>query len=98
MPFDFHANQAWANIAALAMILVSWLQLAMLPHGHKATGWDMKRWRHRLFATAGKLIPRARRIWLLLPENAPETGTIATVLAAINDLKNRRRKQPPLPA
>jgi hypothetical protein len=99
MPFfDFHANQAWANIAALAMNLVSWLQLAMLPHGHTARGWDMKRWRYRLFATAGKLITRARRAWLLLPENAPETGTITTILAAINDLKSSRRKQVQLPA
>ena len=80
------------------MNLISWLQLAMLPHEHKATGWDMKRWRYRLFATAGKLITRARRAWLLLPQNAPETDTITTLLATVQDLKNSRRKQVPLPA
>jgi hypothetical protein len=34
--FDFAANQAWANIAALASNLVSWLQLTALPDGHHA--------------------------------------------------------------
>ena len=43
--FDFAANQAWANIAALALNLVSWLQLAALPDGHHAKAWDIKRWR-----------------------------------------------------
>ena len=85
--FDFRANQAWANIAALAM----------LPYRHKATGWDMKRWRYRLFATVGKVITRARRVWLLLPENAPKTRTITIAVAAVKDLKSRRRKQLPLP-
>lgn len=97
LPFyDFKANQAWANIAALAMNLLSWLQLAALPTGHTATGWDVKRWRYRLFATAGKLITRARRTQLLIPEHAPETSTITTILAAISELKQRRRKLPRL--
>ncbi|WP_026533336.1 IS1380 family transposase, partial [Arthrobacter sp. H41] len=86
--FDFHANQAWANIAALAMNLVAWLQLAALPSGHQARGWDIKRWRYRLFATAGKLITRARRTRLLIPDKAPETDTITTLLAAIVELRN----------
>lgn len=94
--FDFHANQAWANIAALAMNLVSWLQLAALPTGHKARGWDIKRWRYRLFATAGKLITRARRTSLLIPDKAPETDTITTLLAATATLKNSLRQRDPL--
>nr|WP_256884374.1 transposase [Arthrobacter sp. STN4] len=96
--FDFHSNQAWANIATLAMNLVSWLQLSMLPTGHTARGWDVKRWRYRLFATAGKLITRARKTWLLIPETAPETGTITTVLKAIKELSHQRRQRLPLPA
>ena len=94
--FDFHANQAWANIAALTMNLVSWLQLAALPTGHKARGWDIKRWRYRLFATAGKLITRARRTSLLIPGKAPETATITTLLAATAALKNSLRQRDPL--
>jgi hypothetical protein len=39
--FDFAANQAWANIAALAFNIVSWLQLAALPDGHRAKAWDI---------------------------------------------------------
>jgi hypothetical protein len=75
------------------MNLVSWLQLAALPTGHKARGWDMKRWRYRLFATAGKLITRARRTRLLIPGKAPETGTITTLLAANAELKNSLRQR-----
>jgi hypothetical protein len=81
--FDFAANQAWANIAVLAMNLVSWLQLAALPDGHQARGWDIKRWRYRLFATAGKIITRARRNQLLLPAAAPEQPLITALLEAI---------------
>lgn len=78
--FDFAANQAWANIAALAFNLVSWIQLAALPDGHHAKGWDIKRWRYRLFATAGKIITRARRNQLLLPETAPEKELLKMLL------------------
>ncbi|MET3141385.1 UNVERIFIED_ORG: hypothetical protein ABIB13_001087, partial [Arthrobacter sp. UYEF2] len=78
------ANQAWANLAVLAANLVSWLQLTALPDGHKARGWDIKRWRYRLFATAGKIITRARRNHLLLPDAAPEKPLIAALLEAIS--------------
>ncbi len=78
------------------MNLVSWLQLTALPTGHTARGWDMKRWRYRLFATAGKLITRARRTRLLIADEAPEAGTITTILTAITEPKNRLRKRVPL--
>ncbi|MEZ2392224.1 IS1380 family transposase [bacterium RCC_150] len=88
LPFyDFAANQAWANIAALASNLVSWLQLAALPDGHQARTWDIKRWRYRLFATAGKIITRARRRQLLLPESAPEKGLLKLLLENTGRLK-----------
>ncbi len=70
----------------------------MLPTGHKGRGWDVKRWRYRLFATAGKHITRARKTWLLIPETAPEAGTITTLRDAIKELSQHRRKQLPLPA
>ncbi|MDQ0277364.1 hypothetical protein QO003_001667 [Arthrobacter silviterrae] len=76
------------------MNLLSWLQLAALPTGHTAKRWDVKRWRYRLFATAGKLITCARKTWLLIPKHAPEAGTTTTILAAISELKQRRRKLP----
>lgn len=78
--FDFAANQAWADIAALAFNLVSWIQLAALPDGHHAKAWVIKRWRYRLFATAGKIITRARRTQLLLSELAPENNLLKLLL------------------
>jgi hypothetical protein len=80
--FDFAANQAWANIAALACNFVAWLQLTALPGGDQAKGWDIKRWRYRLFATAGKIITRARKSYLLLPGTAPEHQLIHRLLEA----------------
>ncbi|MDE8670703.1 IS1380 family transposase [Pseudarthrobacter sp. H3Y2-7] len=85
--FDFAANQAWANIAALAFNLVSWIQLAALPDGHHAKAWDIKRWRYRLFATAGKIITRARRNQLLLPESGPEKDLIRLLMENTARLK-----------
>lgn len=81
-------------ITALAMNLVPWLQLEALPIGHTAKSRDVKRWRYRLFATASKLITRVRRTQLLIPEHAPEASTITTILAAISEFKQCRRKLP----
>ena len=80
------------------MNLVSWLQLATLSNGHTARDWDVKRWRYRLFATAGKLITRARKTWLLIPATAPEAVMITTLLEAIKEFSQQRRKRLPLPA
>lgn len=48
--WSFTANQVWANLAVLAMNLTSWIQLVMLPIGHPARCWDVKRWRYRLYS------------------------------------------------
>jgi hypothetical protein len=89
--FDFAANQAWANIAALAFNVVSWLQLAALPGGHHAKAWDIKRWRYRLFATAGKIITRTRRNQLLLSESAPEKDLLKLLLENTRPAQQRAR-------
>jgi hypothetical protein len=59
---------------------LSWLQLTALPEGHRAKAWDIKRWRCRFFATAGKIITRARRNQLLLPASAPVKGLLKLLL------------------
>jgi hypothetical protein len=93
--FDFATNQAWADIAALASNLVSWLQLAALPHGHHAKAWDIKRWRYRLFATAGKVITRARKHHLLLPATAPEKDLITLLLETVSRISVPDRQPTP---
>ncbi|MHA7142655.1 hypothetical protein ACX80T_14085 [Arthrobacter sp. Sr33] len=42
-----------------------WLQLTCVPAGHRAAFWDIKRWRYRVIATAGKLITIGRKQRLL---------------------------------
>ena len=59
-----------------------WFQLTALPACDHAKGWDIKRWRYRLFAAAGKIIAGARRDHLLLPAAAPERPLIAALLEA----------------
>lgn len=90
LPFQsFAANQAWASIASLGMNMVTWMNLIAVPTGHEATSWDIKRWRYRVFATAGKIITRARRRILLLPSAAPETSMIIAIIDRISDFAAR---------
>ena len=70
--FSYAVNEAWANLAMFAMNLLNWIQLAILPSGHAAGVWDVKRWRYRLFSMAGKLVRGGRQTRLLLPRAAPE--------------------------
>lgn len=74
------SSSSVGRLPVLAANLVSWLQLAALPDSHQTRGWDIKRWRYRLFATAGKIITSARRHHLLLPGAAPEKPLIAALL------------------
>lgn len=69
-----------------------------MPHGHAARGWDVKRWRYRFFATAGKIISRARRTRLLIPDKAPEACRIGNLRKVIAELAERFRGTAALPA
>lgn len=56
LPYHSNAgNSAWAKLAMFALNLTSCIQLALLPSGHEAGCWDMKRCHYRLFSIAGKL-------------------------------------------
>lgn len=95
IPFHaFAANRAWIQLAALAMNLVAWLQLACLPAGHTAGRWDIKRWRHRVFALAGKTVKSARRHRLLLPAAAPGKDLIGLLLTGTRSLKQQLAEAP----
>ncbi|CBT76502.1 IS1380-like element ISAar11 family transposase [Glutamicibacter arilaitensis] len=89
--WSFAANQAWADLAMLALNLVSWLQLAALPGGHEAGCWDMKRWRYRLFSMAGKVVTGGRQRRLLIHESAPEAQLLFLLQQSIGLLFHRWR-------
>ena len=78
--WSFAANQAWINVAVLAMNLTSWIQLTLLPVNHPAGCWDVKRWRYRLYSIAGKLITSSRKTRLLIPGTAPEATLLTDLL------------------
>lgn len=73
------------------MSLVTWMQLLILPAGHAAGVWDMKRWRYRLFSIAGKIISSGRQKQLLIPESAPESSLFDTLLEGTSRLRQRWR-------
>lgn len=54
--------------------------MLVLPDGHHAKVRDIKRWRYRIFATAGKIITLARCNQLILPESAPEKDLLKLFL------------------
>ena len=89
--WSFAANQAWANLAMFALNLVSWLQLVVLPGGHEAGCWDVKRWRYRLFSMAGKIVSGGRQRRLLIPESAPEAQLLCQLIEGIDSLFQRWR-------
>lgn len=89
--WSFASNQAWADLAMLAVNLVSWLQLAVLPGGHEAGYWDLKRWRYRLFSIAGKIVSGGRQRRLLIPEKAPEVKLLCQLNERIGSLFQRWR-------
>lgn len=79
-PFTAEASaQLWSDLAVLAMNLVAWMQMSILPVGHEAGVWDLKRWRYRLFSIAGKIVSSARRKRLLIPKAAPESSLLFTL-------------------
>ncbi len=82
---------AWADLEMFAVNLVSWLQLAVLPGGHEAGCWDLKRWRYRLFSMAGKIVSGGRPRRLLIPKNAPEAQLLFQLQQNIRLLFQRWR-------
>ena len=89
--WSFVANQVWADLAMFALNLVSWLQLAVLPGGHDASVWDVKRWRYRLFSMAGKVVSGGPQRRLLIPESAPEAQLLCQLNEGIGTLFQRWR-------
>lgn len=90
--FAFGANQAWANLAMFAVNLVAWVQLAVLPAGHAAGCWDLKRWRYRVWSLAGKLVTGSRQARILLNQSAPEAVLVMLLHERISVLAGRWRQ------
>lgn len=95
LPFtSFAANQAWANLAMFAYNLTAWLQLVLLPVGHEAVSWDVKRWRYRVWSMAGKLTKSGRQPRLLINQKAPECGLVLSLQEQITGLRQRWSGRP----
>jgi len=85
MPFtSFAANEAWLELVLAAADLLAWLRLVCLD-GELARA-EPKTLRYRLLHTAARIVRRARRVILRLPEHwpwAPELAGAYRRLAAL---------------
>ncbi|MGP5384139.1 IS1380 family transposase, partial [Glutamicibacter arilaitensis] len=62
-----------------------------LPGGHKASVWDLKRWRYRLFSMAGKIVSGGRQRRLLISARAPEARLLRQLNEGVDVLFQRWR-------
>lgn len=77
LPFhDTDQNRIWVAIAALAQDLLAWCARLALPA--TAAGYEPKRLRLRILATAGRLVRTARRRILHIDATWPWADTITT--------------------
>jgi hypothetical protein len=77
LPFhDYGQNRIWIAIAALAADLLAWCARLALPD--TAAGYEPKRMRLRILATAGRLVRTARRRVLHINPTWPWAETITT--------------------
>ncbi|MGH9271452.1 MAG: IS1380 family transposase [Ilumatobacteraceae bacterium] len=75
MPFtSFDANAAWMEMVLAAADLLVWCQQLLL-HGELAVA-EPRTLRYRLLHVAGRLVRRARQVWLRLPERWPWSGDL----------------------
>jgi hypothetical protein len=75
MPFtSFAANAAWMEMVLCAADLLVWCQQLLL-HGELAVA-EPRTLRYRLLHVAGRLVHRARRVWLRLPDQWPWTADL----------------------
>jgi hypothetical protein len=75
MPFSsFDANAAWMEMVLCAADLLVWCQQLLLD-GDLAVA-EPRTLRYRLLHVAGRLVHRARQIWLRLPEQWPWTSDL----------------------
>ncbi|GAA1295654.1 IS1380 family transposase [Pseudonocardia aurantiaca] len=85
LPFhDTNQNRIWVAIAALAHDLLAWCARLALPT--TAAGYEPKRLRLRLLATAGRLVRSARRHILHIDPTWPWAETITTAHARLTAL------------
>jgi hypothetical protein len=85
MPFtSFDANAAWMEMVLCAADLLTWCQQLLLT-GDLAVA-EPRTLRYRLLRLAGRLVRRARQVWLRLPDHWPWTADLLNAyqrLAAI---------------
>lgn len=82
LPFhDTDQNRVWVAVAALAADLLAWCARLALPDS--AAGYEPKRLRLRILATAGRLVRTARRRVLHIDATWPWAETITTAHARL---------------
>ena len=85
MPFSsFDANAAWMEMVLAATDLLVWCQQLLLD-GELAVA-EPRTLRYRLLHVAGRLVRRARQVWLRLPDHWPWTADLLTAYQRLADI------------
>jgi hypothetical protein len=75
MPFtSFAANAAWMEMVLCATDLLVWSQQLLLT-GELAAA-EPRTLRYRLLHVAGRIVHRARHVWLRLPDHWPSSSDL----------------------
>ena len=80
---DYHRNQIWLEIVALAADLLAWTQTLAWQPTEPARRWEPKRLRLRILAVAGRIIHSRRQRRLRLPRDWPWNRLIDTGWTAL---------------
>jgi hypothetical protein len=84
----FDQNRIWCAVVQLACDLIAWTQMLGFAE-HAARGWEPKRLRVRLFATAASLAHHARTLVAHLAAGHAWTGLVLAGRAAITGFPAR---------
>jgi hypothetical protein len=85
---DFHQNQIWCALVALACALTAWMQMLAMA-GTAARRWEPKRLRTRLFTVPATLAHTGRRRLLHLAEHHPWAPAVHDAVLRLRALTAR---------
>jgi hypothetical protein len=84
--YSFAANQAWCLAVAIAADLLAWLRLLALDHHDELRKATPARLRDALLKTPARLVRRARKRLIRLPDDHPHLADLITVWRKIRTL------------
>ncbi len=91
LPFtDLTANAAWFELTLIAALLLAAARVLLLSGGELATA-EPRRLRYTILHAAGRILCRARQVWLRLPDTWPWTSHLLHAYQRLTTLPRLHR-------